>query len=245
MGLRGRPASAEETFVARDIALAELAGAHLHVAHVSTAGSVALIRAARQRGVHITAEVTPHHLTLTHEEVAFNGDDSQLAYNTNAKVNPPLRERADIDALVTALRDGVIDAIATDHAPHATMDKEIEFDLAAPGISGLETAFGVVMSLVQAGDLELPALIARLTSGPTQAWGLHGRPGLEGLGSLAPGAPGDLVVLDPDAEWTVNPADFASLGHNTPLAGRTLRGRVVATVYGGEVVHRLEGVATL
>ena len=245
LGLRGRPASAEETFVARDIALAELSGAHLHVAHVSTAGSVALIRAARQRGAHVTAEVTPHHLTLTHEEVAFAGDYSHVAYDSNAKVNPPLREQADIDALVEALRDGVIDAVATDHAPNATMDKEIEFDLAAPGISGLETAFGVVMSLVHAGGLDLPALIARLTSGPAQAWGLDRRPGLEGLGTLAPGAPGDLVVLDPDAEWTVEPDEFASLGHNTPLAGRTLRGRVVATVYNGEVVHALEGVAAL
>ena len=168
-----------------------------------------------------------------------------VAYDSNAKVNPPLREQADIDALVEALRDGVIDAVATDHAPNATMDKEIEFDLAAPGISGLETAFGVVMSLVHAGGLDLPALIARLTSGPAQAWGLDRRPGLEGLGTLAPGAPGDLVVLDPDAEWTVEPDEFASLGHNTPLAGRTLRGRVVATVYNGEVVHALEGVAAL
>ena len=248
LGLRGRPASAEETFVARDIALAELAGAHLHIAHVSTAGSVALIRAARERGVQLTAEVTPHHLTLTHEEVAFgrkDGDYTRLSYETNAKVNPPLREQEDIDALVAALRDGVIDAVATDHAPHATIDKEIEFDLAAPGISGLETAFGLTMSVVHAGQFELPALIARLTAGPVRAWGLDRHPGLEGLGTLAPGAPGDLVVLDPDAEWTVEPTEFASLGRNTPLAGRTLRGRVVATVYGGAVVHRLDGVAAL
>ena len=245
MGLRGRPASAEETFVARDATLAELAGAHLHVAHVSTAGSVALIRAARERGAHVTAEVTPHHLTLTHEEVAFDGDYSRLRYDASAKVNPPLREQADIDALVAALREGVIDAIATDHAPHATIDKEIEFDLAAPGISGLETAFGLTMTLVHAGALDLPTLIARLTSGPVRAWGLDRQPGLEGLGTLAPGAPGDLVVLDPDAEWTVDPAEFASLGRNTPLAGRTLRGRVVSTIFGGEVVHALEGVAAL
>ena len=255
MGLRGRPASAEETFVARDIALSELAGAHLHIAHVSTAGSVALIRAARERGAHVTAEVTPHHLTLTHEEVAFGGGDggganrggdyARLSYDTHAKVNPPLREQPDIEALVAALREGVIDAIATDHAPHAGIDKEIEFDLAAAGISGLETAFGLTMTLVHEGALELSTLIERLTVGPVRAWGLDRRPGLEGLGTLAPGAPGDLVLLDPDADWTVDPAEFASLGRNTPLAGRTLRGRVVATVYGGEVVHALEGVAAL
>lgn len=245
LGLRGRPASAEETFVARDIALAELSGAHLHIAHVSTAGSVELIRAAHRRGINVTAEVTPHHLTLTHEEVAFRDGDTKLAYNTNAKVNPPLREQADLDSLVQALRDGVISSIATDHAPHATMDKDIEFDLAAPGISGLETAFGAVMSLVHKNELTLPELIARLTYGPTKSWGLDRYPGLEGLGTLAPGAPGDLVVLDPDTEWTVDPAEFASLGLNTPLANHNLRGRVVATIYGGTIVHALENVATL
>ncbi len=244
-GLRGRPASAEETFVARDIVLAELTGAHLHIAHVSTAGSVALLRAARERGAHVTAEVTPHHLTLTHEEVAFGDDYSTLTYNTNAKVNPPLREQDDLEALAEALRDGVIDAVATDHAPHATIDKEIEFDLAAPGISGLETSLGLLMSLVHDGALDLPTLIARLTNGPVQAWGLDRRTGLEGLGTLAPGAPGDVTLLDPDAEWTVDATQFASLGRNTPIDGRTLRGRAVATIYGGDVVHSLEGVAAL
>ncbi|MEZ4554723.1 MAG: dihydroorotase [Dehalococcoidia bacterium] len=244
LGLRGRPASAEETLVARDIALAELAGAHLHIQHVSTAGSVALIRAARARGAHVTAEVTPHHLTLTHEEVAFGaGDYRRIAYNANAKVNPPLREQADVEACIAALRDGVIDAVATDHAPHAVSDKDIEFDLAAAGISGLETAFGLLMSLVHAGHLDLVTLMERLTAGPARAWDLDRRAGLEGIGTLAPGALGDLVVLDPNAEWTVNPREFASTGRNTPLAGRRLRGRVVATVYGGRVVHALEGVA--
>ena len=256
LGLRGRPASAEETFVARDIALADLAGAHLHIAHVSTAGSVALIRAARERGVHITAEVTPHHLTLTHEEVGFSPSDSHAAngdsgangyrsigYHSNAKVNPPLRAHSDVAACVEALRDGVIDAIATDHAPHAISDKEIEFDLAAPGISGLETAFGLSMSLVHDGRIDLPTLIERLTAGPVRAWGLDRRPGLGGLGTLSPGAVGDVTILDPDATWTVTPEDFASMGRNTPIAGRELRGRVLATVYGGRVVHTLEGVA--
>jgi len=256
LGLRGRPASAEETFVARDIALAELAGAHLHIAHVSTAGSVALIRAARERGVRITAEVTPHHLTLTHEEVGFGSSGSHaaangggangyrsIAYHSNAKVNPPLRSHADVAACAEALRDGVIDAIATDHAPHAVSDKEIEFDLADAGISGLETALGLSMSLVHDGLIELPTLVERLTAGPVRAWSLDQRPGLEGLGTLSPGAVGDVAILDPGAAWTVTPEEFASMGKNTPIAGRELRGRVLATVYGGRVVHALEGVA--
>jgi dihydroorotase len=206
---------------------------------------VALIRAARARGAHVTAEVTPHHLTLTHEEVAFGfGDDYRnIAYNANAKVNPPLREQVDVEACIAALRDGVIDAVATDHAPHSSGDKELEFDLAAAGISGIETAFGLLMTLVHDGKLDVPTLIERLTAGPVRAWGLDRRTGLEGIGTLAPGAIGDLVVLDPNAEWTVDPSQFASMGRNTPLAGRTLRGRVVATVCDGRVVHALEGVA--
>lgn len=158
-------------------------------------------------------------------------------------MNPPLREQSDVDACIAALREGVIDAVATDHAPHATGDKEVEFDLAAAGISGLETAFGLLMTLVHDGRLDLTTLIERLTAGPARAWRLDRRPGLGGLGTLAPGALGDLVLLDPDAEWTVDPAAFASMGRNTPLAGRRLRGRVVATVYGGRLVHALEGVA--
>ena len=249
LGLRGRPASAEETFVARDIALAELTGAHLHICHVSTAGSVALIAAARARGVHVTAEVTPHHLTLTHEEVAFRHDGASdyrgVDYIANAKVNPPLREEADLAALAIALRDGVIDAIATDHAPHATMDKEIEFELAAPGITMLETAFGLCMRLVHSGAITLPVLIERMTAGPVRAWGLDRRPGLDGLGTLAPGALGDVTLLDPNAAWTVDPAAFASKGRNTPLGGRELRGRVVATIFGGRVVYETERVVAL
>ncbi len=247
LGLRGRPASAEETLVARDIALAEQSGAHLHVAHISTAGSVALVRAARARGARVTAEVTPHHLTLTHEAVAFAAGEgyARLRYDTHAKVNPPLREEADVAACVEALRDGVIDAVATDHAPHAGNEKEIEFDRALPGISGLETAFALCMVPVHAGALALPTLIERLTVGPARAWRLDERAGLEGLGTLAPGAVGDVVLLDPDAAWTVEPREFASLGRNTPLAGRELRGRVVATVVAGRLVHQREPVAAL
>ena len=245
LGLRGRPASAEETFVARDIALAELAGAHLHICHVSTAGSVALIAAARARGAHVTAEVTPHHLTLTHEEVAFGDDYRSARYITNAKVNPPLREETDLEALAIALRDGVIDCIATDHAPHSVADKEIEFDLASPGLTMLETSFGLCMKLVHDGKLSLPILIERLTIGPVRAWGLDRRAGLEGIGTLAPGGLGDVVLLDPNAEWTVEPETFASKGKNTPLGGRQLRGRVVATIFGGRLVHETDRVVAL
>ncbi|MEX2446123.1 MAG: dihydroorotase [Dehalococcoidia bacterium] len=247
LGLRGRPASAEEIFVARDIALAELTGAHLHICHVSTAGSVALIAAARERGTHVTAEVTPHHLTLTHEEVAFGGAEGYdtLKYVTNAKVNPPLREEGDLAALAAALRDGVIEAIGTDHAPHAVQDKDIEFDLASPGLTMLETAFGLCMGLVHRGQLDLPTLVERMTIGPVRAWGLDRRTGLAGLGTLAPGAVGDVAILDPDAEWTVDPATFASKGRNTPLAGRTLQGRVIATIFGGAVVHQTERMVAL
>ena len=245
LGLRGRPASAEETMVARDIALAELVGAHLHICHVSTAGSVALIAAARSRGARVTAEVTPHHLTLTHEEVAFGDDYIHMRYDTNAKVNPPLREETDLAALAQALRDGVIDAIGTDHAPHSLNDKEIEFDHAAPGLTMLETAFGLCMRLVHDGTITLPTLIERMTIGPVRAWRLDERPGLQGMGTLAPGALGDVTLLDPNASWVVDPAEFASKGKNTPLTGETLIGRVVATIYGGRVVYETDRMVAL
>ncbi|MDP2948815.1 MAG: dihydroorotase [Chloroflexota bacterium] len=259
LGLRGVPAAAEEAMVARDIALAELTGAHLHIAHVSTAGSVELVRRAKGRGLAVTAEVTPHHLALTHEAVMLGGAETPfargesasggggLAYDTNARVNPPLRTPADVAACIAGLADGTIDAIATDHAPHAIEDKLCEFDLAAPGISGLETALALCLSLspeanppqagVHEGRLDLATIVYRLTAGPVRAFGLD-RGELAGLGSLAVGAPGDVVVFDPQAEWLVEPERFASKGKNTPLAGRRLRGRVVATVCGGRVVYQ-------
>ncbi|MCH8993953.1 MAG: dihydroorotase [Chloroflexi bacterium] len=251
LGLRGQPASAEESAVARDIALAAQLDAPLHIAHVSTRSAIELIRSAKERGVPVTAEVTPHHLTLSHRDVAFAANGSApsggLSYDTNTKVNPPLRTRDDVAACVEALRTGVIDAIATDHAPHADYEKACEFDEAASGISGLETAFGLCMTLVESGDLELTTLIERLTAGPVRALGLERS--VPGLGSLAEGlpagqagAPGDVVVLDPEAEWTVEPERFASKGRNTPLAGRTLRGKVVATVAAGKMVWAEEKV---
>jgi len=247
LGLRGAPAAAEEAMVARDIALAELTGSRVHIAHVSTAGSVELIRAAKARGVPVSAEVTPHHLTLTHEAVLTGPGEAPggLAYDTNAKVNPPLRTPEDAAACLAGLLDGTIDCVATDHAPHAIEDKLCEFDDAAFGISGLETAFALVHDAVGAhgrAPLPLPTLIEKLTVAPGralrlgsgQALGLDRR--IEGLGTLSPGAPGDVALIDPKAEWTVEPERFASKGRNTPLAGRTLRGRVVATLYGGKAV---------
>jgi dihydroorotase len=241
LGLRGVPSAAEEAMVARDIALAEETRSHVHIAHVSTAGSVDLIRRAKERRVPVTAEVTPHHLALTHEAVMLGAGEAPggLAYDTNAKVNPPLRTAADTDACVAGLLDGTIDCIATDHAPHATQDKLCEFDVAAFGISGLETALGLLLTTRVGAVREPPLqrLIERLTIAPVRALGLNAR--IEGLGTLSAGAPGDVTLLDPDAEWVVEPEAFASKGKNTPLAGRTLRGRVVATVYGGQVVYRV------
>jgi dihydroorotase len=239
LGLHGAPAASEETAVARDIALAEMIGAHVHIAHVSTRGALDAIRRAKARGVRITSEVTPHHLTLTDELVAFGalGGD-ELVYDTNAKVNPPLRSQDDVDACVEGLADGTIDCIATDHAPHAVIEKLCEFDDAAFGISGLETAFGLCMRLVHAGRIELPVLIERLTAGPVRALGLDRH--VAGIGAISEGGPADIVLLDPHAEWTVEAARFASKGKNTPLDGVTLRGAVVTTIAGGRIVHETE-----
>lgn len=236
LGLRGMPAAGEESMVARDIALAGLTGSQVHIAHVSTAGSVELIRGARARGVPVTAEVTPHHLLLTHEAVMRGPAEAPggLAYNTDAKVNPPLRTEADTAACLGGLLDGTIACIATDHAPHAVQDKLCEFDAAAFGISGLETAFALCMTLVHAGRLPLGRLVEALTVGPVRSFGLDAR--IAGLGTLSPGAPGDVVLIDLEAEWAVDPEGFASKGKNTPLAGRRLRGRVVATLHEGRLV---------
>jgi dihydroorotase len=242
LGLRGAPAAAEETAVARDIALAEATGAHVHIAHVSTRGAIEAIRRAKARGVRVTCEVTPHHLTLTDEMVAFGalGGD-ELLYDTNAKVNPPLRSQDDVDACVAALADGTIDCIATDHAPHAVIEKLCEFDEATFGISALETAFGLCMRLAHAqpgAAVPLAAIIEGMTIGPVRALALDRH--VAGIGTLAAGAAADVVLLDPDAEWVVEPERFASKGKNTPLAGVELRGAVAATVVAGAVVFESE-----
>jgi dihydroorotase len=221
LGLCGIPTAAEEVAVARDILLAQLTGAHLHIAHVSTKGSVELLRWAKQRGIKVTGEVAPHHLTMTEELV--------LGYNTAAKVNPPLRTRADIESLIEGLNDGTIDIIATDHAPHTLNDKLCEFEAAASGISGLETMLGSLMKLVDTSKITLPVLIAKLTSEPGKLLG--GR-----FGSLKPGVSADITILDPEAKWTVDAETFTSKGKNTPLDGETLKGKVICTVFGGAVV---------
>jgi dihydroorotase len=233
LGLKGIPAAAEEAIVARDIGIAEETAGQLHIAHVSTAGSVELIRQAKGRGINVTAEVTPHHLTLTEEWVVTHG--------TKAKVNPPLRTQEDVEALIEGLRDGTIDAIATDHAPHAIADKEREFATAAFGISGLETAFGVLMGLAHAGKIDLVTLLSKLTFEPAQIIRVNRSHNHEGntntLGTLAVGAVADVTIIDPEGEWTVNPDDFVSKGKNTPWAGRRLKGKVVMTIMNGEVIH--------
>jgi len=226
LGLRGIPSAAEEIMVARDLALAELTGGRLHIAHVSTEGSVELIRRAKEKGIKVTAEVTPHHLTLTEERV--------IGYDTNAKVNPPLRTRQDIKALIQGLNDNTIDIIATDHAPHTEADKLCEFDLAPFGISGFETALGSLMSLVHNGEISLSTLVAKLTHEPARIIGNK----YAKLGTLAAGAPADVTILDPNLEWVVEPKAFASKGRNTPLAGERLKGRVMATIFQGRLVYK-------
>jgi dihydroorotase len=248
LGLPGWPAAGEDVMLARDLALVRLTGAKYHAAHLSTAGAVALIRQAKAEGLPVTAEVTPHHLLLTDAWVAGERT-GPLAdalrelglpvppgdrYDTNTKVNPPLRSARDCQALIEGVEDGTIDAIATDHAPHTWVDKACEYGEAAFGISGLETALAGLLALVHTGRLTLPALIAALTIRPARAWNLR-------AGSLAPGSPADLTIFDPREDWIVDPAGFASLGKNTPLAGVTLRGRVRETWLGGRLVYRAGG----
>ena len=222
LGLKGIPSAAEEIMVARDIILAELTGGHVHLCHMSTRGSVELIRRAKEKGLKVTAEATPHHFTLTHE--ACEG------YDTNAKMNPPLREAEDREAIRQGLKDGTIDVIATDHAPHHYDAKEREFDEAPNGIVGLETAFGLTMSeLVLSGLLTLPELVYRMSTLPARLFRLPG-------GTLAVGAPADVVILDPAVQWVVEPGAFFSKSRNTPFAGRTLTGRADLTIVRGRVV---------
>lgn len=223
LGLKGIPAAAEEIMVARDIILAELTGGHVHLCHMSTRGSVELIRRGKEKGIRVTAEATPHHFSLTHERCS--------GYDTNAKMNPPLRETADVEAIRQGLKDGTIDVIASDHAPHHYDAKEREFDHAPNGIIGLETALGVaIRDLVESGVLTLPELIDRMS---TQAARIFHLPG----GTLAVGAPADVVVFDPAERWVVRPEQFHSKSRNTPYAGTELTGRTHQTVVRGRVVY--------
>jgi len=245
-GLKGIPAVAEEIMVARDLILAKLTGARIHIAHVSTCGSTELIRRAKEEGILVTAEVTPHHLTLTEERIMGNTnvlavsrsperserETKQSRYDTNAKVNPPLRTEGDIECLIRGLKEGVIDAIATDHAPHTFEDKNCELGLAAFGISGLETAFGCLMGLVHRGEISLTTLISKLTCEPARIISKDGE-----LGTLKVGAPADITIFDPAREWVVDSARFASKGKNTPFDGCKFKGKIMATIIDGEVVY--------
>ena len=244
LGVKGIPNSAEDIMVARDIDLARLTGGLYHVAHLSTAGALELVRRAKERGMtNVSAEVTPHHLTLTDEAIlgrtadGTNGSDAYapltpVAYDTLAKVNPPLREQNDVDAMIEGLRDGTIDLIATDHAPHNRTDKECTFHEAAFGISTLETALGQLMSLVHSGAIGLPLLIGKMTLAPARFLRR------DDLGTLKQGVPADITIIDPNAEWVVDTAQFASKGKNTPLQGATLKGRVCTTLAVGRVVYQ-------
>lgn len=226
LGLRGIPNASEATVVARDIYLAELTGGHVHVQHVSTREAVELIRVARERGVRVSGEASPHHMALTEEAVR--------GYRTEAKMNPPLRSAADRLAVRQGLIDGVLECVATDHAPHHYEEKEREFDDAPFGIVGLETALAVCIGeLVKPGDLTLFDLVERMSTAPARLMGIEG-------GTLRPGSRADLVLFDPEEEWTVDPASFRSKSRNTPFGGWEVTGRVKRTIVGGETRYRDE-----
>jgi dihydroorotase len=225
LGLPGNPAVAEQVHVSRDIMLAELTGARLHVAHVSTAGGVEEVRKARERGLSVTAEVTPHHLTLT--------DEAALGYDTNTKVAPPLRSAADVAACRAGLVDGTIDAIATDHAPHAQHEKDQQFTEAPPGMLGFETAVGVTLDLVRKHELSPLEWVRRLSLNPAR---ILRKPG----GSLAPGELADVVLIDPEERWLYDPAKGHSKSRNSPWAGQELTGRVTATLVSGKLVYHVD-----
>jgi dihydroorotase len=226
LGLQGIPSAAEELMAARDIALSRLTGCRLHLLHVSTAGTVELVRRAKSEGLRVTAEATPHHFTLTDAELA--------GYDPAAKVSPPLRSESDRRAIITGLSDGTLDAIATDHAPHAPEEKDVEFEYAPPGLVGLETALALGLSeLVEPGHLPLPRLLELMSRAPARILGLqdHGGP-------LEPRMPANLIVFDPGAAWTIDPGRFHSKSRNTPFGGRRVTGRVLWTFFEGRVTAR-------
>ncbi|MCC6968531.1 MAG: dihydroorotase [Nitrospira sp.] len=225
LGLPGIPSAAEDVMVARNVSLAELTGARLHLAHISTAGSVRMVREAKARGLKVTAEACPHHFTLTEE--------TTRGYNTHAKMNPPLRTSEDVQAIKDGLRDGTIDVIATDHAPHATQEKQQEFTEAPFGIVGLETALSLTLALVEEGVLTLESAIDKLATAPAKAFSLN-------AGTLAVGAPADVAIVDPNLEWEVDPSRFRSKSRNTPFAGWKVKGRVTTTIVSGRIVYELD-----
>jgi dihydroorotase len=224
LGMKGRPAVAEDIAVARDIMLAEYTGSALHIAHVSSKGAVELIRQAKKRGVQVTAEVTPHHLTLT--------DEAVRCFDTATKVNPPLRSADHGAALLAGLKDGTINAIATDHAPHAFEEKDREYRYAPSGFAGLETALGVILTgLYHTGKFTLSEIIDRMSTAPAGILGLD-------TAGLRVGAPADITVIDPDQEWVVDSKAFYTKGKHTPFEGQKLKGKAVATIVGGKLIMR-------
>ncbi len=227
LGFKGIPAASEGVIVARDLLLAELTGGHYHVAHVSTAEAIQLVREAKMKGLQVTCEAAPHHFALT--------DEAVRSFDTNTKMSPPLRSHRHVDAVKAALRDGTVDAIATDHAPHTIQDKEVEFDYAANGIIGLETAFGLTVSTLVDGEvLTLPQAIARLSAEPARIFGLP-------KGTLSIGADADVTIVDPAREWVVDITKFASKSRNSPFHGWKLRGQVLATIVSGKIAWELQG----
>jgi len=227
IGLRSQPAAAESGMVARDLELVALTGARYHVAHVSCAETVRLVREAKLRGLPVTCEVTPHHLTIT--------DEACAGYDTSTRVNPPLRSEADVAACRGALADGTIDAIATDHAPHSSVEKDVEFEQAASGMIGLETALPLCLDLIAKNAMSPMALFARMSTAPAKILGLPG-------GTLAPGSVADVTVVDPQSTWVCDASRFRSKSRNSPFIGRTMRGRAMLTIVGGNIVFAQEKV---
>lgn len=237
LGLKGIPSSSETIMAARDIELAQLTGGQIHIAHASTYGTIELVRQAKKKGIRVTCEVTPHHLTLNQSAVLGNASMSSEhailgpdSYDQNAKVAPPLRTKEDTDALKEGLRDGSIDFIATDHAPHSQVEKFCSFQDAAFGISVFETALGSLMSLVHSGDLSLAVLIEKMTSAPAGFLNAN-------LGNLKPGTTADIVIIDTESEWKVDSSAFVSKGINTPLNNTVLKGQIIKTIFGGKIIY--------
>jgi dihydroorotase len=228
LGLRGWPRVAEDIIVARDVLLAEYTRARYHVAHVSTLGAVRILREAKSRGLTVTAEVTPHHLLLT--------DAALLGYDTACKVNPPLRSEEDVAAVRAALADGTIDCIATDHAPHSSLEKECELSQASPGMIGLELCVPLLLGLVHDGTLSLARFVEALTHSPARIVGLPS-------GGIREGAAADLTLIDPEAPFVIDPSRFHSKSQNTPFRGRKVKGRVLATLVDGRFAFRDESLS--